>query len=207
MTLQKALAALQKGEPIVLYDGEEREGEADMIICGKFATPEIIERFRRDAGGLLCAAISYENAKRASLPFFTDMLEKSGMKNISCKKTAYGDKPAFSLPVNHNNVYTGIPDKDRSLTITKIDEIIQNNPENFGSEFYSPGHVFLLISRGIENRRGHTELAIELGRRSNLNGAMVLCEMLGSGRALNKDEARDYAKKNKLVFIEGKEIF
>jgi 3,4-dihydroxy-2-butanone 4-phosphate synthase len=36
---------------------------------------------------------------------------------------------------------------------------------------------------------------------------MVLCEMLGSGRALNKDEARDYAKKNKLVFIEGKEIF
>ncbi len=200
-----AAEELKSGRMILIYDGDEREGEADLIIGAKYASPEVIERLRKDAGGLICAAINLDDAKKAGLPFFTDMLEKLELKRISCKQTAYGDKPAFSLPVNHCNVYTGITDNDRSLTMRKIDESCERGMEGFNEEFYSPGHVFLLIGRGLENRKGHTELALEMGRRAGLK-VMVLCEMLGSGKALSKGQAREYAKKNNLVFIEGKDI-
>jgi 3,4-dihydroxy 2-butanone 4-phosphate synthase len=209
MTIDDAVAELKKGRMIVVYDGDDREGEADMILSARFAKPEIIETLRKDAGGLICAAIEKSAADAIGLPFFTDMLEKSevALRAISCKKTAYGDKPAFSIPINHCKVYTGITDNDRALTMTMLDEVVRERIGEFKGEFYSPGHVFLLIGRGIENRKGHTELALELGKRAGLKGAMILCEMLGSGKALAKENAKAYAKKNGLIFVEGKEIF
>jgi 3,4-dihydroxy 2-butanone 4-phosphate synthase len=206
--IEDAVSELKKGKMIIVYDGDEREGEADMMISARFAGPKEIERMRRDAGGLICAAIGMDKAERIGLPFFTDLLEASAstLKAISCRKTAYGDKPAFSLPINHCEVYTGITDNDRSLTMRKLDGILRERIGDFKNEFYSPGHVFLLIGRGLENRRGHTELSLELSRRASLDGAMVLCEMLGSGKALTKKEAAAYAKKNGLVFLEGKDI-
>ena len=199
---------LKKGGMIVVYDGDEREGEADLIFGAGFTTPERIEVLRKEAGGLICAAIDHSDADKINLPFFTDLLEKSDyeLRSMSCRKTAYGDRPAFSLPINHCNVYTGITDNDRALTMTKLDETVNKNMEGFEREFYAPGHVFLLIGRGIENRKGHTELAVELGKKAGLK-AMVLCEMLGKGKALSKEKAREYAEKNGLVFVEGKEVF
>jgi 3,4-dihydroxy 2-butanone 4-phosphate synthase len=179
-----------------------------MVVGAGFVKPDTVERMRKDAGGLICAAIQKEAAVRIGLPFFTDLLEGSGLGigKLVCRKTAYGDKPAFSLPINHRGVYTGITDDDRALTLNKLDEVLAGRMDDFHKEFYSPGHVFLLIGRGIAVRRGHTELSLELGRRAGLRGAMVLCEMLGQGKALPKEEARAYAERNGLVFIEGKEI-
>ena len=206
--IKNALAALKKGQMVVLYDADEREGEADLVLSARFINPEKIETLRKDAGGLICTAITENAAKLASLPFLTDVFNGDGStREMLCKKTAYGDKPAFSLPVNHNNVYTGITDNDRALTIKKIDEVIRRDAKEFAKEFQTPGHVFLLIGRGLENRKGHTELTLELAKRSELDGAMVLCEMLGKGKALSKEDAREYAKNHGLVFLEGKEIF
>ena len=204
----EAAAALKEGRMLVVYDGDEREGEADLMLSARFATSGAIETLRREAGGLICAAMGVTEAEKIGLPFFTDLLEQSGsgLKDISCRKTAYGDKPAFSIPVNHCKVYTGITDEDRALTMRMLDEVLRERPGDFRKEFYSPGHVFLLIGRGIENRKGHTELSLELSKRAGLGGAMVLCEMLGSGRALSKKGAAEYAKKNGLIFIEGKDI-
>jgi 3,4-dihydroxy 2-butanone 4-phosphate synthase len=206
--LQSAILALSRGEFVVLYDGDDREGEADLIVGAKFATPSVIEKLRKEAGGLICLAFSKEDASKLSLPFYSDLLESNpDLKSLSCKKTAYGDKPAFSISINHKNVYTGIPDSDRSLTITFFDSILSDpNPKkSFLSSFYSPGHVFLLISSGLEKRKGHTELSVELARRSGLN-SVVLCEMLGSGKALSRDEAILYAQKNGYVFLHANNI-
>lgn len=208
LNLKSAILALSSGKFVVLYDGDDREGEADLIIGSKFATPEVIEKLRKDAGGLICLAISKETATSLSLPFYYELLEKSpSLKSLECKKTAYGDKPAFSISINNKKVYTGIPDCDRSLTITSFDSIISkpDAKKTFLESFYSPGHIFLLISSGLQKRKGHTELSVELAKRAGLTSA-VLCEMLGSGKALSKEEARGYAIKNGFVFLEGKEI-
>ncbi|MBU0527977.1 3,4-dihydroxy-2-butanone-4-phosphate synthase [Candidatus Micrarchaeota archaeon] len=205
MSLEEVVDHIKNGEMIVVFDGDDREGEADLIFGAKFTTPDRVEILRREAGGLICVAISKEKADKLKLPFYTELIEKNkNIKELSCDKTAYGDRPAFSVSVNHRNVFTGITDNDRALTITKLEQVLEKDGF-FTKEFYSPGHVFLLISSGIEKRKGHTELAMEIGARSEQN-AMVLCEMLGSGSALSKERAKRYAERNGLLFIEGKEI-
>ena len=206
MNVDDVAAQLKKGGMAVLYDGEGREGEADLVFSARFATPDRVETLRRDAGGLICAAVTKADADSIGLPFYTELLERCGMKSISCRKTAYGDRPAFSISINHRNVYTGITDDDRALTLKKLDEVLRDRKWEFAKEFYSPGHVFLLIGSGLEKRRGHTELSLELARRARLGGAMVLCEMLGKGKALPKEQAMAYAQLNGLPFIEGKEL-
>ena len=207
-SLEDALTQLRSGNIIVVFDGEEREGEADLIFAAKFATPKKIELLRKDGGGLICAAISKKHAETIGLPFLTDLFEKSGgiLSQLACKKTAYGDKPSFTLPINNRKVFTGITDEDRALTISSLDHVLGNEIEKFSEEFYSPGHVHLLIGSGLKNRKGHTELALALGERAGLTGAMVLCEMLGEGRALTRTQAKEYAEKHNFAFLEGKEI-
>ena len=205
--IEKAAEGLMAGRMIVVYDGDEREGEADLMIGAKFVKPETIQTLRKDGGGLICVAIPKEDAERIGLPFYTEMLGRAGgaASQLVCKKTAYGDKPAFSISVNHKDVYTGITDNDRALTIKKIDELIGGSASDFINSFYSPGHVFILIGRALENRKGHTELSLALAKRAGLN-AMVLCEMLGEGKALSKNKAKAYALAHGLVFLEGREI-
>ncbi|MFH0884580.1 MAG: 3,4-dihydroxy-2-butanone-4-phosphate synthase [Candidatus Micrarchaeota archaeon] len=215
--LEKAVAALKSGGMILIYDGDGREGEADLVLHAQNAKPETIETLRKDAGGLICLALDERIANGLGLPFYTDILAASGLpiSTMECAKTAYGDRPAFAIPINHKKVYTGITDNDRSLTIRSMAELVENEAkpegantarERFYSEFYSPGHVFLLIGRGIENRHGHTELSLELARMAGMSGVMVLCEMLGAGKALPKAEAKKYADAHGLPFVEGKEI-
>ena len=211
MTIENAVEKLKSGTFVVIYDGDEREGEADLVIHAKNVLPESIERLRKDAGGLICLSLDAVSSKRLRLPFYTDILAESSyeVSKMSCSKTAYKDKPAFAIAVNSKKVFTGITDNDRSLTITSIAELIGREGEiheEFMEEFYSPGHIFLLIGRGIENRKGHTELTLELARRAGLSGAMVLCEMLGSGKALSKDDAREYAEENGFGFCEGRDF-
>ncbi len=207
--IEKAADELKRGNFVIIYDGEKREGEADLIFHASFADAKKIERLRKDAGGLICLALGKEEAGKLGLKFQTELLRNGGLDRIACEKTAYGDEPSFAVSVNHKGVFTGISDDDRSLTIRVLEKVLRSeNPyENFIHNFYAPGHIFLLISRGLESRRGHTELAAELARRADLSGAVVICEMLGSGLALDKDDAREYAKKNWIPFIEGKDFF
>lgn len=210
--IDRAIDELKKGNMIIMYDGDEREGEADMLFHAKFVTHDKIEKLRKEAGGLICLAVDERFAKRTGLPFYADVLAKSEfpVSSISCIKTAYGDKPAFSIAVNHKEVYTGITDDDRTLTIKKVAELVEKNEDThaeFVKNFYSPGHVFLLIGSGIERRKGHTELTLELARKAGMKGAIVLCEMLGKKKAVKREHAKEYAKKNNIVFVEGKEIW
>lgn len=209
--MENTIAKLKTGNMVAIYDGDEREGEADLVFHASFATPDKIERLRKDAGGLICLSLDAKSAERLKLPFYTDILSasKHPIGKMECCKTAYGDKPAFAIAANSKKVFTGITDNDRALTIKSIAELIGQDGEiheKFMKDFYSPGHIFLLIGRGIENRRGHTELTLELARRAGLSGAMVLCEMLGPGKALRKQDAREYAEKNGFAFIEGRDF-
>jgi 3,4-dihydroxy 2-butanone 4-phosphate synthase len=205
-----ACRALAGGGIVAVYDGDEREGEADLVFHPSHATPDKIMRLRKDAGGLICFAIGGAEARKLGLGMMTDLLEKGGYGWIASRKTAYGDEPAFSITVNHRKVFTGITDNDRALTCRELAKLVSGGKgkAELAKNFVSPGHMHLLISRGIETRRGHTELTIELAERAKLPRAMVLCEMLGDdGKALPRGGAAKYAKKNGIPFIEGWELW
>ena len=210
--LDDAVSGLKKGGFVVLHDGAGRENEADMVCLAEKITPEMVRRMRKDAGGLICLAIGMESSKRLRIPFAYDVLRAAKnplLFRMGRKKMKYGDMPAFTISINHLATFTGITDNDRAKTISEFGRLVseKGGPLQFKKNFRSIGHVFLLTSRGLENRRGHTELSIELARRAGITQAMVLCEMLSdSGNAAKREEARSYARRHGFPFIEGKEL-
>ncbi|HUL62701.1 MAG TPA: 3,4-dihydroxy-2-butanone-4-phosphate synthase [Methanocella sp.] len=222
--IDDAVRALRQGKVICLYDYDNRERETDLVFAAEFSTPQLVFQLRRDAGGLMCVALDPVACDRLGIPYITDVLRYAGscgngfgaIESIYEKAgdIPYDTKSSFSLWVNHRNVFTGITDVDRSLTIKELaaitDSALDGNKIPFGSRFRSPGHVPLLrcAPRLLQDRRGQTELSIVLARAAGVTPAMVMCEMLDgqTGKALSKEDARNYAENNGLAFVEGKEV-
>jgi 3,4-dihydroxy 2-butanone 4-phosphate synthase len=222
MSLENVKEALRNGKMILLYDADDREGETDMVIPALNTTPADVARMRCDGGGLICVAVHGDAADRLGLPFMSELLKsvsKNGNNSLLSLVEKKGDIPydsrsSFSLWVNHRKTFTGITDNDRAFTINKVGEIVKRVMKgeklDFGREFRSPGHVALLRAASglLDERRGQTELSIELAMMSEITPSMVVCEMLDgcTGKALSKEDARKYATRHHMPFIEGKNI-
>ncbi|MEM2760715.1 MAG: 3,4-dihydroxy-2-butanone-4-phosphate synthase [Nitrososphaerales archaeon] len=217
-TLADAINALRAGQFVMLHDGSSRENEVDMVVGAQFVTPWHIVRLRRDAGGLLCLAVRHDIAKKLGLLYMYDMMHmledlNAVLGKLANGKSPYGDKPAFSVAINHKETYTGITDHDRALTITEMAKICSRSLDghdvqnDFVSSFRAPGHVPILIaSEGLLGERlGHTELAVYLVQLAGLTPAVAICEMLDGStyRALSLDRAMQYAKANGIPVLEG----
>lgn len=214
MDFSKITNSMRAGKPIILLDDPKREGEADIVIHASKCTPEMVRLLRKDAGGMICLATSGEVADELGIDFMSKRMAEAGLdtyRKIAVKKAAYGDEPSFSIYISSRKAYTGITDNDRSLAMREFEKVASANigekKEMFVKNFCAPGHVPLLISRSIEKRRGHTEMSVELCKKAGLSPAVVICEMLGDdGKALSWNGAKEYAKKNGFLALEGKEI-
>ena len=219
MSLEEAISSLRQGNFILLHDGDKRENEVDMVIAAEFVTPEHIARMRMDAGGLICISINHAFATNLGLDYMHEILFNSQKFDADSKKMVigtapYGDRPSFSISVNHKNTFTGITDKDRALTISEMEKLykIENESKKkvFNSSFRTPGHIPLLIaSEGLlSNRLGHTEMSIYLMKLAGLTPVTAICEMLDSKTytALSAEKAKKYAKDNNLPYFDGTEL-
>ncbi|MFZ8922361.1 MAG: 3,4-dihydroxy-2-butanone-4-phosphate synthase [Nitrosopumilaceae archaeon] len=213
MSLESGIQSLKRGEFVLLFDSAGRENEIDMVAAGEFVTPEHVARMRQHAGGLLCISIDNEFANELDLHYMHDILaESSTNKEMIMGLAPYGDRPTFSIYVNHYQTYTGITDKDRALTIQEMAKIynLDNKKKKFVSSFKTPGHVPLLIaSKGLlETRQGHTEMSIYLAKLAGLTPVTAICEMMDAETytALSIEKAEKYAKQNGIPLIDGKEL-
>lgn len=223
----EAINSLREGNFVLIHDDDNREDEVDMVISSQYISPKHIATMRKDAGGLICTAVSKEISTKLGLPFIYDVLNIFGTANktislINQNSSPYGDKPSFSITLNHVNTYTGITDNDRALTISSLanicSELNKNTDlngqkailEKFQMSFRTPGHVPILIaSKGLLNeRKGHTEMSIYLTKIANMTNVTTICEMLDphNYKALSYKDALEYAKENDLVIIEAKEL-
>lgn len=201
---------LLDGKPIIVYDFKGREEEADMVFYGGSVSWESVNQLRREAGGLICYVTGKKEMNNVGLDFLTDEWKNHPSYQDLVKRPSYGDYPSFAIWVNHISVSTGISDIDRARTISKLHEMVADHIEDkrgyFHQNFYAPGHVPILGSRGLENRKGHTELVTSLAERLALPKSMVIAEMLGNGKSMSKEDAKEYASSRNLKFIEGREI-
>ena len=214
--IDDALKAFKDGEIILVFDSDNRERETDMIIAAEFIKPEHLARMRNDAGGLVCTAVSHQEAEKLRLPFMTDVMEAAQDKypllgELSPNDIPYDERSAFSLTVNHRETFTGITDNDRALTIKELALMCKNEDyNNFGAHFRAPGHETLL--RGSEGlltkRQGHTEMSIALTKMAGLTPVAVCCEMMDdlTGNSLPTTEVEKYAEKEGLLFLSGEEV-
>ncbi len=218
-----ATATLRRGEPVLLFDSDSREGETDLVIASQSATPEAVRRLRTDGGGLLCTTIAPEHHRALGLPFLADLLADGAARHPVLAEMKAHDlrydpsKSSFGITLNSRRTFTGIPDGDRSLTIQELAQFLAELDglppaaarSSFGAQFRTPGHVILLngADGGLAARQGHTELSIELARQAGVVPSTTICEMLDpKGKALTQKDARAYAKRHDLVFLTGQEV-
>ncbi len=210
LSLSNIKERLLEGSPLIVYDFDGREEEADMVFYAGAVTWKSINQLRKDAGGLICYVTGKEEARTIGLNFLTEEWKTHPIYQNLIKRPSYGDYPSFTMWVNHVSVGTGISDSDRANTIRELHNLltdhVQNKEEFFLRNFYAPGHVPVLASRGLNERKGHTELVSHIAELVGLPRSMVIAEMLGDGKSLTRAKAKEYASRNKLIFLEGKEI-
>jgi len=219
-TLDSAAESLRRGGFVILHDSNEREDECDFVVSSEFMTPKHLACMRVDGGGLICVAIEKKIADLLELPFFSDIRDYASsrfrvLKNLRDEDLKYDLKSAFSITINFRGTRTGISDIERSLTIKKFGELCKNldtdhekNIKKFSENFRTPGHVHLLISRGLENRKGHTELSTKLLEISGLNPVAAICEIMDAetNKSMTKEKAKKYAETHKIPFLEGSDL-
>ncbi|QLH76051.1 3,4-dihydroxy-2-butanone-4-phosphate synthase [Halosimplex rubrum] len=207
-TVDRAVDALRRGDPILVHDAADREGEVDVVYPAGAVTPDAVARMRNDAGGLVCVALADAVAVAFDLPYVQDVIDHPAAADHDL---GYDERSSFSFTVNHRDTYTGITDEDRALTITELAAAAAAPEEtDFAGEFRAPGHVHVLRAAPdlLADRKGHTELAVALADAADLPPAMVVCEMLDDegGAALSPAAARAYADREGLVYVEGSAV-
>lgn len=203
--VDRAVRALREGTPVLVHDAVDREGEVDLIYPAAAVTPDAVARLRNDAGGLICVALADEVARSFDLPYVRTAIDHPAASNHDL---GYDDRSSFSLTVNHRETYTGVTDRDRSMTIRGLASAAASPATtDFAATFRVPGHVHLLRAAPalLADRCGHTELGVALARAAGVPPAVVVCEMLDddSGGALTPDAARSYAEHRGLPYVEG----
>jgi 3,4-dihydroxy 2-butanone 4-phosphate synthase/GTP cyclohydrolase II len=162
-TIPEAVAAMARGEIVVVVDDEDRENEGDLIMAAEFATPEKIAFFVRHTSGVICVPLLGERLDELDVPLMV-------RDNTEVQRTAF----TYSVDYRHGTT-TGISAADRSATIKALID-----PRTRPADIARPGHIFPLryAEGGVLKRAGHTEAAVDLARMAGLAPAGVLCEIV-----------------------------
>ena len=172
-SIDETVAAIARGEVVIILDAEDRENEGDFVCAADKITPQIVNFMISHGRGQLCMPILPEVADRLQLSLMVD-------KNTSPLQTP------FTIPLDHQTNKTGITAPERAMTIAAIVD-----PQSKPEDFVRPGHLFPLISKegGVLRRAGHTEAAVDLARMADLAPAGVLCEILDQeGHRATRDQ-------------------
>ncbi len=186
--IEKAVAAIGRGEIVVVVDDEDRENEGDLIMAAEFATPEAISFFLKHTSGVICQPLLGERLDELDLPLMVAVNTES-------------NRTAFTVSVDaRNGTTTGISSADRSATIQAL-----INADTRPSDLARPGHIFPLRYRegGVLNRAGHTEAALDLARMAGLYPSGILCEVVTSDKSdmARLEELEAFADEHGLLLI------
>jgi len=192
-TIPEAIAAIARGELVVVVDDEDRENEGDFIGASEKITPEIINFMTKHGRGLICVAITEKRCKELDLELMVG-------NNTSSHETQF----TVSVDAIHPNVTTGISASDRAVTIKMLVDP-NTKPEQLGR----PGHIFPLKAknRGVLRRSGHTEAAVDLARLAGLYPSGVLVEIMNDdGTMARLPQLYEIAKKFDLKLVAIKDL-
>ncbi|WP_303918062.1 bifunctional 3,4-dihydroxy-2-butanone-4-phosphate synthase/GTP cyclohydrolase II [Draconibacterium sediminis] len=192
-TIPEAIAAIQRGEMVIVVDDEDRENEGDLIVASELITTEIVNFMASQARGLICVALTEDRCKELELELMVG-------KNTSANETAF----TVSVDAIHPEVTTGISAADRAITIKMLVDK-KTRPEQLGR----PGHIFPLkaMERGVLRRTGHTEAAVDLARLAGLKPSGVLVEIMNDdGTMARLPQLYEFAQKHKLKLITIKDL-
>jgi 3,4-dihydroxy 2-butanone 4-phosphate synthase / GTP cyclohydrolase II len=183
--IEALVAAIGRGEMVVMVDDEDRENEGDLIMAAQFATPEALAFIIRQTSGVVVAPLTGQRCDDLRLPLMVE-------HNTESHRTA------FTISVDLiEGTTTGISAADRATTLQALAD-----PAVAFTAFARPGHIFPLRARegGVLKRAGHTEAAVDLARMAGLEPAGIICEIVNDdGSMARLPQLRDFAKRHGLL--------
>lgn len=162
-TIEEALVDFKAGKLVIVVDDEDRENEGDFITAGELITEEKVNFMLHHGRGVLCAPVTEDRCAELDL-----------MHQVQQNTSMLGTP--FTVTVDLlEGCTTGVSAHDRAATIRALADP-KRKPEDFGR----PGHINPLYaqSRGVLQRAGHTEAAVDLCRLSGLRPVAALIEIM-----------------------------
>lgn len=162
-TIEEALEDFRNGKFVIVVDDEDRENEGDLIVSAEKITPEQVNFMLKNARGVLCVPLPMERCSQLKLT-----------KQVEDNTSVLGTP--FTVTVDKlEGCTTGVSIQDRCATIRALADPA-STPETFGR----PGHINPLYAqdRGVLQRTGHTEAAVDLARLAGLRPAAALIEIM-----------------------------
>ena len=177
---------------MIVVDDEDRENEGDFITAAETITPEKVNFMLQHGRGVLCAPVTEERC--AELDLVHQVQQNTSMLGTP-----------FTVTVDLlDGCTTGVSAHDRAATIRALADP-KRKPQDFGR----PGHINPLYAktRGVLERAGHTEAAIDLCRLSGLYPAAALIEIMNTdGTMARLPELEKVAKEYDLKLISIKDL-
>ena len=190
--IEEALEDFRAGKFVIVVDDEDRENEGDFIIAAEKITPEKVNFMLQHGRGVLCAPITEERC--AELGLVHQVQQNTSMLGTP-----------FTVTVDYlPGCTTGVSAHDRAATIRALADTA-SKPDDFGR----PGHINPLYakSRGVLQRAGHTEAAVDLCRLAGLTPAAALIEIMNEdGTMARMPQLQDVAREFDLKIITIKDL-
>jgi 3,4-dihydroxy 2-butanone 4-phosphate synthase / GTP cyclohydrolase II len=163
-TIPEAIQDIQNGKLIIVVDDENRENEGDFIAAAQMVTPEMINFMATHGRGLICTPLTEERCEELDLQLMVG-------RNTSLHATPF----TVSVDLLGHGCTTGISAHDRCKTVQAL-----VNTNTLPNELGRPGHIFPLKAktRGVIQRAGHTEAAVDMARLAGLYPAGILVEIM-----------------------------
>ncbi len=161
--IEEAIEDFREGKFIIVVDDEDRENEGDLIVAAEKITPEQLNFMLKNARGVLCVPITMKRCEELGLP-----------KQVDDNTSVLGTP--FTVTVDKlEGCSTGVSIQDRANTIRALAD-----PEATPDTFGRPGHINPLYAqdRGVLQRAGHTEAAVDFARLAGLFPAAALMEIM-----------------------------
>jgi 3,4-dihydroxy 2-butanone 4-phosphate synthase len=185
--IEDAIAAISRGEMVIVVDDEDRENEGDIIAASDSITPQQIAFMMNHARGLICVAMPGERLDALDIPLMVS-------RNTESLKTA------FTVSVDYiPGTTTGISAPDRAKTVRALVSE-GSRPEDFAR----PGHIFPLRANpeGVLGRTGHTEAAVDLCRLAGKFPCGTICEIANDdGTMARLPQLKVFAERHGLLIV------
>ena len=183
--IEDVIAAIARGEIVVMVDDEDRENEGDFIMAAEFASAEKLAFIVRYSTGVVCAPLTDERCDDLRLPLMVE-------QNTESQRTAFTDTVDLI-----EGTTTGISAADRAATLRGL-----SDPTLSFKSFARPGHIFPLRARngGVLKRAGHTEAGVDLARLAGCEPAAVICEIQNDdGTMMRLPDLRKFCAEHNLL--------
>lgn len=191
-TIEQAIRDIQDGKFVIVVDDEDRENEGDFIIAAEKITPEKVNFMLQHGRGVLCVPLPETRCAELDL-----------VHQVSNNTSMLGTP--FTVTVDKlEGCTTGVSAEDRAATIRALADPA-SKPETFGR----PGHINPLYAqeRGVLQRAGHTEAAVDLARLAGLQPVAALIEIMNEdGTMARMPQLEKVAEKYQLSLISIKDL-